>query len=260
VASQTESCFGTQSDRSLLNVHVFGSQNVPAVPGFPEYMADVSSRFCPYIEPSAAKNETTYTVVSSNTADKRIAEKIVFASAYALSELLRHKRARASSGRRIPLMCENAIFLFPQIDDAMGKELLGWPHWVLKCRYTQLGLLFGKFWKGAQEKSKDDRDLPVPPCNLFSVRESVRARDPQFFARADWLLPSLESSNDLGQNVFSDLVEHQEIADMLGAFCAKPEALSFIQIITALVQSSFYERAKELAAAELEARKRRTVN
>lgn len=261
MTAQTESDFGAHSDHSLLNVLAFGSKDVPNILGFREYITEVSSHFCPYIEPSMAKNETVYTVVSSSTNDKGVAEKIVFASGYALSELLRHKRTQSSKDRQCPpLLCENALFLFPHIDDAIGKELFGWPHWVLKCRYTQLGILFGKFGKGAVETSKDGSDLPIPPCHLLSVRESVRARDPQFFEHAEWFRPSLESSNDIGQNVFGDLTEHQEIVNMLGAFCAEPARLSFTCVSAILVQSNFYARAKELAAIELEVRKPRSAN
>ncbi len=260
MAPQTEFNFGTHSNQSLLNVLAFGSENVPKLSGFQEYIAEVSSRFGPYIEPSMVKKETTYTVVSSNTEDKETAERIVFASGCVLSELLRHKRAIASSEQRPPLLCENIIFLFQHIDNSMGKELLGWPHWVLKCRYTQLGILFGKFWKGVVETSKDGRDLPVPPCHLLSIRESVRARDPQFFEHAEWLRPSLESSNDIGQNVFADLTEQQEIINMFGTFCAEPTRLSFTHVSVTLIQSNFYTRVKKLAAIELEERKPRNTN
>lgn len=255
MTSQTESDFGAHSDHSLLNVLSFGSKDVPNILGFREYIAEISSHFCPYIEPSMVKNETTYSVVSSNTEDKGVAEKIVFASGCALSELLRHKRSEASSGQRLPLLCENVLFLFPHIDDAIGKELFGWPHWVLKCRYTQIGILFGKFWKGEVETSKDGRDLPIPPCHLLSVRESVRTRDPQFFEHAEWLRPSLESSNDVGQNIFNDLTKYQEIINMLGTFCAEPMRLSFTHVIATLLQNNFYMLAKELAAIELKAHK-----
>lgn len=245
---------------NLLTVFTFGSRDVPNVEGFCEYVAEISSNFCPYIEPSIAKSSTTYTVVCSDTEDRGVAEEIIFASGYALCELLRSKRVRSVSGQRAPLLCENVLFLFPHIDDALGKELLGWPHWVLKCRYTQLGILFGKFWKNARETSKDGRDLPIPPCHFISVRESVRAKDPRFFERAEWLRPALESSNDVGQNVFGDLADWQDAADVISTFCDEPTQLNFERANVTLVQSNYYARVKELAARELEAHKRRDVN
>ncbi len=184
----------------------------------------------------------------------------IFASGYALCELLRSKRARSASKQRVPLLCENTLFLFPHIDDALGKELLGWPHWVLKCRYTQLGILFGKFWKNAREASKNGRDLPVSPCHFISVRESVQAKDPQFFEHAEWLRPAFESSNDIGQNVFDDMTDYQDVADVIGAFCGEPTQLNFERVNITLVQSNFYTRAKESAARELETHKRPNVN
>lgn len=250
-----------RSDSSpLLNVVSFGDKLVPGEEGFRGYVAEVSSNFCPYIEPSATKECTTYTVVHSDTRDKEEAEQIVFASGYALCELLRRKRLLLSSGQRAPLLCENVLFLFPHIEDALGKELLAWPHWILKCRYTQIGILFGKFWKSAQETAKDGRELPVPPCHFISVRESVRARDPIFFEQAEWLRPALESSHDVGQNVFDDLSDLEDVDRALKAFCEGPTRLSFERVHTKLLSSSFYGRAKESATSELEARKRRNVN
>jgi len=244
----------------LLNIVSFGDKLVPDVEGFRDYVTEVSSNFCPYIEPSATKECTAYSVVHSDTRDKDEAERIVFASGYALCELLRRKRSHHSSGQRAPLLCENVLFLFPHIDEALGKELLGWPHWVLKCRYTQLGILFGKFWKNARETAKDGRDLPVPPCHFISVRESVRARDPRFFEQAEWLRPALESSNDLGQNVFGDLSGLEDVGRVLKVFCEEPTRLGFEHLHATLLSSSFYTRAKEVAAKELEAHKRRNVN
>lgn len=245
---------------NLLTVLTFGDRDVPDIEGFRKYVAEVSSSFCPYIEPSTAKDNITYTLVRSDTEDIDVAEKIVFASGYILCELLRSKRSQPVSESRAPLLCENVLFLFPHIDDSLGKGLLGWPHWVLKCRYTQLGILFGKFWKNAKETSKDGRNLPVPPCHFISVRESVRAKDPQFFEHADWLRPALESSNDVGQNVFDDLAGHEDVTCALEDFCDNPTQLNFEYANATLIESNFYARAKDVSAKELEKHKHRNVN
>lgn len=244
----------------LLAVITFGDLDVPDVDGFRKYVTEVSSNFCPYIVPSMTKDCTTYTVVQSDTEDKAVAERIVFASGYALCELLRNKRDQSTSGQRAPLLCENALFLFPRIDVALGKEILGWPHWVLKCRYTGIGILFGKFWKNARETSKDGRDLTIPPCHFISIRESVRAKDPRFFEQAEWLRPALESANDVGQNVFEDMENFQDVFRTISRFCEDPTSLNFERVNVTLVQSDFYARAKEVAARELEAHKRRNTN
>jgi len=201
-----------------------------------------------------------YTVLHSDTVESEIAETIVFASGYALTELLRLKRAHPSVEQRPPLLCENALFLFPCIADSLGKQLLGWPHWILKYRYTQLGLLFGKFWKNERETSKDGRELPVPPSHFLSVRESVRAKDLRFFEQTEWLRPALESSSDIGQNVFEDLADHHEALDVLSAFLHEPTLLHFERATASLAQSGFYSRVKNLAAIELEAHKRHNTN
>jgi hypothetical protein len=244
----------------FLNVLTFRSNEVPNFSGFREYMAEVSSNFCPFIEPSMTANGTTYTVVSSDIRDRDFAEKIIFACGYAFSEILRFRRTQPFSGNRVPLLCENILFLFQHVDDGAGKALFGWPHWVLKCRYTQLGILFGKFWKGASETSKDGRNLPVPPCHLLSIRESVRAMDPQFFEHAEWLRPSLELSQDIGQNVFGDLVEYHKIAERLNALLKESTSAHLVRMVDTLMESDFYARAKELAAIELESHKHHSTN
>ena len=207
-----------------------------------------------------AINQSAYTVISSSTEVKDIAEKVVFAAGYILCELLRHIRSQCLQKQRIPLLSENVVFLFPNVDDKFGKELLAWPHWVLKSNYTQLGILFGKFCKGVCETSKDGRDLPIPPCHLLSVRESVRARDPKFFKQAEWLLPVLESSSDVGQNVFGDLADGEDVARVLQDFCDEPTQLNFERVNATLLMSNFYGRAKESAKKELEAHKCHNAN
>lgn len=243
-----------------LTVLTFESKDVPDIDGFREYISEVSSSFCPYIEPSMAKNSTMYTIVHSETNEKAVAEKIIFGSGYAFSELLRRKRACSISEQRVPLLCDNVLFIFPHINEALDKELLSWPHWILKCRYTQLGILFGKFWKNAQEKSKDGRDLPIPPCNFISIRESIRAKDPRFFDHADWLRPALESSNDSGQNVFHDMEGYPNIIQAMDVFCDEPSQLNFEGILDILILSNFYSQAKQLATQELERHKLHKTN
>lgn len=245
---------------SKVDVLEFRSHEIPDVYGLQEYIAEVSSSFCPFIRPSVGADKIRYTLVSSEAGDEGVAQEIVFACGYALTELLRNDRALSLSGQRAPLLCDNVIFLLPNISEAMGKQLLGWPHWLLKSRYTEIGLLFGKFWKGAREKSKDQRDLPIPPCHFLSIRESVRSKDPKFFMQADWLLPSLESAQDIGQNVFDDLTENEGVAQSLRALRAQPSSSGLALVVAALIEGGFYPKTKRLAAAELRAREPKDSN
>lgn len=241
------------------HVPIFRDKNVPDVEGFQKYVEEVSSSFCPYLKPSMRSGSMTYTVVTSNTEDPAVAEASVFAVSLALCELLRFNRGYSGMEGRSPLWCENVIFLFSNLDDTTGKQLLGWPHWVLKSRYTQIGVLFGKFWKGARETSKDGRDLPIPPVHFMSIRESIISKDPRFFEKAHWLRPAFETSNDLGQNVFADLAG-SEVLEVVREFRGDPTKLSLGRVNATLVRSGFYERAKQISAQELETHKRSNTN
>lgn len=244
---------------SHVTIDEFRSGNVPDVNGFRIYVDEISTNFCPYIDPSQSRGATTYTLVRSDTTSAEEAEELVFGCAYALCELLRFKRAALQTEHQTTLLCENIIFEFPYLDDTLGKELLAWPHFVLKCRYTQLGILFGKFWIGAKEAAKDGRELPSPPCHFISIRDNVMTRDPRFFDEAKWLLPALESSCDNGQEVWADIIGSQRADSAVRDFCAEHSRLNYARVNASLVDSSFYSQAKRLAANELNANKSTTA-
>lgn len=193
------------------------------------------------------------TVIRSEVTEFEAAEQIIFACAYALTELLRTKRRSDTRKTRAPLLCENVLFIFPYLgdDEAVGKALLAWPHYVLKSKYTQLGILFGKFGKNAQEISREGRHLPVPPCHFISIRENVPAKDLQFFQKTDWLLPALESAQDDGRNVFEGAKVNQMVKD----FCQAPTGHHLECFCNNLIKSDFYLQAKTAAAQELAAQR-----
>ncbi len=236
-------------------VTAYRNLNVPVVPGLSEYLDAVSASFCPYIRPSARREQITFTVVESSLTTQAQAEALVFASGLLLTELLRqNRRSVIGSGQR-SLFCENIIFSLPNLGNAFGKPMLAWPHWVLKSRYTQVGVLFGKFWKGAIEHGKDGRPLPVPPCHLLSIRESVLKQDPKFFEQASWLRPEFEASEDSGQDVFHLKKMNLQLATQIEAFCRSSDSLSFQQLLRILIMSNIYDQLKANATTELETRK-----
>lgn len=238
--------------QNQLIVKTYRSPNVPDIMGFPAYVAEVSKSFCPYIEPSAAKSCMHYTVISSEIADILAAERTVFASGYALTELLRQQRV-VQGEIRPPLLCENLVFLLPKLESIDKNSFLAWPHWVLKNRYTVTGILFGKFKKGDSETAKDGRKLPIPPCHLLSIRESIPPKDPQFFEKAAWLKPALETAQDIGQDVFDDLSsQFPEIGELRDIHNTQPEKERFQALVEVITDSGFYEEAKESAERSLQ--------
>lgn len=234
-----------------VKVLVYNSNDVPELTNFALYIEQVSASFCKFISPSSNSGSTCYTVVYSDTDDEAYAENIVFACGYIHTEMLRQKRMKSANKRSSSLFCENIVFIFPNIDDATMQILFSWVHWTLKCRYTEQGILFGKFAKGTKEQSKDGRNLPVPPCHLFSVRDTILTRDPKFFEKAEWLLPSLEASNDLGHIVFSDLDDFSEVCEQVAVYCIKPSELLYKSIIDNVVNTGLYIVVKPLATMQL---------
>lgn len=235
-----------------LEIDRVNSENIPSINGFDSYVEQISENFCPYIEPSFRRGNNSYSVISCDTSDKMLAESIIFASGLALTELLRIKKSKAE---RMGLFCQNALFQLPNIDISLGEEILSWPHWVLKTRYTSLGIMFGKFWKDAEEEAKDGRNLPSPPCHFLSVRESVQSKDPQFFDRASWLRPLLKSSSDEGQQVFQDVSVSDRLIESLDLFCSQPTCSKLQDVLHSVVESEVYLEVRDIAEEELRSRK-----
>jgi hypothetical protein len=97
-------------------------------------------------------------------------------------------------------------------------------------------------------------------CTCKTARRDRRTRDPIFFEQAEWLRTDLESSNDVGQNAFGDMSGTEDVSHALKVFCDEPTCLNFEHVHTTLLSNSFYARAKESAARELEDQKRRNAS
>lgn len=238
----------------MLNIERYLDQCTPA--GLESYIGAIAKNFCPYINASSARGGIFYTVVNCETDDILAAEEVIFAMGYALTELLRIRR-RTIDKKDYGHLCHNLVFHFSKLDDSEGKALLAWPHWVLKHYYTRVGVLYGKFWKGAVEESKDKRPLPIPPCHILSIREAVIARDPQFFECAEWLRPALEASGDSGQSVFLDLTDFDHIRTTTFAFTSEPTIDNFQQLVTRIQEVGFYLAAKRRAESSLKSNRKR---
>ena len=140
------------------------------------------------------------------------------------TENLRRARAEVPLQQRA-LVCENIIFRFESEDSVDGAELFGWPHWLLKVRYTQAGVLFGKFWKSEEAMSRDSIPIPSPPYHMLSIRGSVKQRDPAFFTKAPELLDTLIAAEDSGQFVFEDVERSDELCRLIQSHCETTEDL-----------------------------------
>ena len=172
-------------------VNTFRSSEVPDLPGLQEYIADIGRRFCPFLNPASSRGLVMYSVYELNPGDLEQTQSLLFCIGLLHTEILRRARTNVSLQQR-PLVCENIFFRFPGEDSVDGSELFGWPHWLLKTRYTQVGVLFGKFWKGEESISRKESPVPPSPYHMLSISGAVKLRDPQFFKKAPELLDDVD--------------------------------------------------------------------
>lgn len=231
-------------------MNVFRDHTAPGIDGFADYLSTISSSFCPFLEPAAAKTLVSYTVYDLNSEDIGTIQALLFCIGLLHTEMLRRTRCELTSRYR-HLVCENIIIRFPGERAVDGSALFGWPHWLLKVRYTRAAVMFGKFWIGEAATSQRGVSIPPSPCHMLSIRGVVRRRDPIFFARAPELLDTLVSAEDDGQFVFNDLGEDApRIESLIKAPCATPDEV-FSRCSTLLDSLNLYQR---LCAIERESK------
>jgi len=232
-------------------MNVFRSLIVPQLPGFEEYIAEIGNRFCPFLEPSAARGLTSYSVYELGSGSVEQVQAMMFCIGLLHTEIVRRGRMEVSLQQR-PLVCENILFRFDDEDSVDGAELFGWPHWLLKVRYTQAAVLFGKFWKGEEAASREAAPIPPPPYHMLSIRGAVKPRDPAFFTKAPELLDTLIAAEDNGQFVFEDIEVSDGLRDLIGSPCDTAEEL--LAICRRMLESfDLYQRLYSVEAKKREA-------
>lgn len=175
---------------------MFRAQDLSADSLLESYCERVGSGFCPYLIP--ARRAATVWFSAYHLGESQPVHEYIFYLGLLHTELLRRERAHQPREALRRLYCENVIFRFPKEEDVDGRELFAWPHWLLKILYTQADLLFGKFWLGEEEYTRDSRQVPVPPRHLLSIRSAVKPLDTRFFGRAPQLLAEHQSVHNEG--------------------------------------------------------------
>jgi len=221
----------------------FRSTDIPEIEGLREYIDSIAGKFCPFIRPSTRAQSMRTSIYELSGVEDQI-EPSMFYLGLLHTEILRRVRFLTPPHRAV-LACENLIFRFDGEDQVDGKALFAWPHWLLKTRYTNVGIMFGKFWLGEEADSRLGQPIPAPPYHLLSIRSAVIKRDPQFFRKAPGLLGDLLTSNDDGR----DIIGRTELS------MTQPEpdwTFTMVQEVSqSLLTSGFYETIKEQAAKEL---------
>jgi len=167
---------------------------------FNQYIEKIENSFCPFLSPARENKVLFFTRYSLPFSDMTDLQEVIFYSCMIHTEILRKERTVASN-EKVGLMCENNLYSFPGEDSVNGGVLLSMPHWLLKCLYTQTGLLFGKFWKGEVDISKTKKPIPSPPEHFISIRPAVKNLDHRFFSKVKILRGEFEVAQDHGQDV-----------------------------------------------------------
>ncbi|MCG7523554.1 hypothetical protein MHW47_03715 [Streptomyces sp. OfavH-34-F] len=151
---------------------------------------------CPYLAPSVTRGLTTWTVYRAEGGADAVEAELFHAGVRA-AEWLRPLVRRAHGFLR----CENIVVL-GEVPGVRHRELLAWPHWALKHLYGPVGIMFGKFYAGEEERTRTGERIPVAPVSFLPVRAAIRRRDPQFLRATPDLAATLAAADDDGRDVF----------------------------------------------------------
>ncbi|MFI0220050.1 DUF6875 domain-containing protein [Streptomyces lydicus] len=170
----------------------------PTTVGISDYVQQMTAH-CPYLAPSLERGLTTWTVYRAN-GDAEAVQAELFHAGVQAAEWLRPLLNRPHG----LLRCEN-IVLVGEVPGTRHRELLAWPHWVLKNLYGPVGVMFGKFYAGEEEVTAAGERIPAAPASLLPVRAAVRRRDPRFLRATPDLAAALAAAADDGRDVFEHI-------------------------------------------------------
>ncbi|MFF3214288.1 DUF6875 domain-containing protein [Streptomyces sp. NPDC002886] len=124
---------------------------------------------CPYLEPSLQRGLTYWTVYQA-AGDAEAVEEELFHTGVQAAEWLRPLMNRPHG----LLRCEN-IVLLGEVPGARHRDLMAWPHWVLKTIYAPVGIMIGKFHASEEELTGSGARIPDAPASFLPVRAAVDA-------------------------------------------------------------------------------------
>jgi len=153
--------------------------------------------------PSRALGLTTWSVYETDApgdADAlRALSGELFAVAVGEAEWVRELRRSAA---RPEMVCANVCLRWTA-EDRWHRAVLTWPHWVVKCLYSPVGVMIGKFWRGETDADRYHCPIPSPPVTFLSVRSAIRRRDPRFLSGTPTQAAAIAVSHDDGRDVFA---------------------------------------------------------
>jgi hypothetical protein len=181
-----------------------------------EYLNDIALGFCPFLRPAIDKGLCKFVTYDIASHSLEGAQEFLFCAGLVHTD---HMRAtRRDLGKLSYLYCENVILATSDQVSKVGKDLFAWPHWCLKTLYTKSSVLYGKFWIGEKDNSKDGRPIPEPVQHFLSVRSAIKAKDARFFEKAVELKNDFEQGEDTGEDPLADILEpaqHEKVRAVL---------------------------------------------
>lgn len=190
----------------MKEVQIFRATDCKNLPELPEYCTALEE-FCPFIAPAQENKILYFSEYSLLGDDITFLQKQMFNIGLLHTEILRSGRAGQTTTQAKALFCENVLFHISDSVQIEGSNLFSWPHWFLKLLYTEVGVLFGKFWKGEQAKSRDGKDIPAPPYHLLSIRSAIKPIDGRFFTKAPELTLEYSLSSDEGKSIIEKIAD-----------------------------------------------------
>lgn len=173
---------------------------------FGDYCETISNSFCPFLRPAMEHKVLFVNRYSLSGRALEEFEENVFYIGVVEIERFRKLRMELKGVMKV-LLCENVIFDLGKLNQTIdGQKLFNWSHYLLKVLYTQVGIMLGKFWIKERDTSIRGQPIPEPPYHFLSIRSAIKPKDPEFFTKAKFLLPTLLESEDRGQNVHEHLL------------------------------------------------------
>ncbi|MEK9195524.1 MAG: hypothetical protein AAB975_04050 [Patescibacteria group bacterium] len=222
---------------------MFRSTNLREFDSFASYLGAVSNDFCPFIKPAQEDGVLLFSEYYLKEGAAQILEEDIFYIGILHTELLRKERRVQKTRRAHDLFSENILFRLPKNAELAGPELFAWPHWLLKLLYTKVSIMFGKFWEGEQDTSRDGRQIPIPPNNFLSIRSAIKPIDIRFFTKAPQLTDEHIYSCDSGESVFGQVTGMKVPYAIMKAELLDPFGVTadlFLQMVMEMRKTQFY--------------------
>lgn len=183
------------TESNLINVHLDDDT------AFSKYCNEIGAKYCPYFITSGKHSVLfRYDLDLMHIGTIEAAQEELVLNSIILIEKLRLSRMKSTPKIGL-LTCYNLCFVVNGVLQNEIEEIINWPHWILKCLYTEIGLMFGKFWIDEKLIGKLGDNISSPPINFLSIRSAIKPKDPYFLDDNKLIMKKMLQSYDKMQNV-----------------------------------------------------------